>query len=274
MKLKKLTKKKVGLLVLLIGLILFLLIVNNAFNGNPISKRLAKNKIQNYINTTYPETDFKISDVFYNFKDMTYICNITSKSKGLNFSITEYNTGYFYDQYAESNNGKYLIDSDLTSSFKNTLQEEFNSIIDNSNLETFVDILAFQLDHKDKTIKYDKSFSEPFIISVTDNIDIHNNEKLYDLDDMVSALIKLKQHISKNNYVGFKALYFNYFEKDDSVKSILITPDKLDYPDNEIKNLISDNYVSAYINPQTGDITLETLDENDEKEKESEISKN
>lgn len=54
------------------------LLVWNAFHGNPISKAIAKNTAKNYIAETYPNKDYKIENVIYNFKDGYYYAKVSS----------------------------------------------------------------------------------------------------------------------------------------------------------------------------------------------------
>ncbi|MEG0912338.1 MAG: hypothetical protein RSD35_01705 [Oscillospiraceae bacterium] len=61
----------------LIGGILF---VANAFVGNPISKMLAVNTAEKYINQHYADTDYIVEKVNYNFKDGGYYARISSPS--------------------------------------------------------------------------------------------------------------------------------------------------------------------------------------------------
>ncbi|MEG2234777.1 MAG: hypothetical protein RRZ42_09140, partial [Oscillospiraceae bacterium] len=61
----------------LIGGILF---VGNAFVGNPISKMLATNTAQKYINQHYAGRDYIVEKVNYNFKDGGYYAKISSPS--------------------------------------------------------------------------------------------------------------------------------------------------------------------------------------------------
>lgn len=53
------------LLVLLVG---FVLVIYNAFNGNPLSKLLAKRELTHYLTDTYPDKELHVRDGFYNFK--------------------------------------------------------------------------------------------------------------------------------------------------------------------------------------------------------------
>ncbi|MEG1895645.1 MAG: hypothetical protein RR162_05340 [Oscillospiraceae bacterium] len=75
----KKTAKIIALVVAfaLIGGVLF---VTNAFVGNPISKLLATNAAQKYINEKYIGTDYIVEKVQYNFKDGGYYGRIKSPS--------------------------------------------------------------------------------------------------------------------------------------------------------------------------------------------------
>lgn len=70
-------KKKwlyVILLIILVGSVLFFY---NAFNGNPISKIIAKSTLENHLESNYPDDEFIIQRDFYNFKDGGYNFYIT-----------------------------------------------------------------------------------------------------------------------------------------------------------------------------------------------------
>lgn len=69
-------KKKIILSVILGLLVLFVLYVYNAFNGNPISKFYATKVVKDYLSETYPEREFRIDEGFYNFKFSEYSFNV------------------------------------------------------------------------------------------------------------------------------------------------------------------------------------------------------
>ena len=52
----------------------------NGINGNPVSKMVAKKKVEEYITDTYSKEDFVIEDVFYNFKTGDYEAQVKSPS--------------------------------------------------------------------------------------------------------------------------------------------------------------------------------------------------
>ncbi|MEG1783009.1 MAG: hypothetical protein RR253_07150 [Oscillospiraceae bacterium] len=62
------------------ALIVGILFVGNAFVGNPVSKMLAKNTAEKYINQQYANTDYLVEKVYYNFKDGGYYAKISSPS--------------------------------------------------------------------------------------------------------------------------------------------------------------------------------------------------
>lgn len=64
-------KKRIYLIIALAitGYILFFYI---SFNGNPISKAIAKNHATDYLEKYYPEHNYSIKESGYNFKDQSY----------------------------------------------------------------------------------------------------------------------------------------------------------------------------------------------------------
>ncbi|MEH7237142.1 DUF3139 domain-containing protein [Bacillus sp. JJ1562] len=69
-------KRKVIYSIILGVLILFVLFIYNEFNGNPASKFYATKVLENYLEETYPEREFRIEEGFYNFKFKTYDFNV------------------------------------------------------------------------------------------------------------------------------------------------------------------------------------------------------
>lgn len=63
----------IGIIVLLVPL----LFLYNAYNGNPISKALAKKTLNKYLEKTYPDDEFRIWDGFYNFKFGEYVYEVS-----------------------------------------------------------------------------------------------------------------------------------------------------------------------------------------------------
>lgn len=82
-------KRKVIYSVIISVLVLIVLYFYHSFNGNPISKFYANKVLENYLEETYPNREFRIEEGFYNFKFSTYDFNVieiggTSEKKGPN----------------------------------------------------------------------------------------------------------------------------------------------------------------------------------------------
>ena len=71
---------KIGALVLAIVLIVGVCLFANSLIGNPISKALAKNTAEKYLEEKYPDTDFELGEVNYSFKDSYYHAHVSSPS--------------------------------------------------------------------------------------------------------------------------------------------------------------------------------------------------
>lgn len=69
-------KWKLGLIVLLVLLIGFVLSIYNEFNGNPASKFYATKVLENHLDDTYPNREFRIDRVYYDFKFKAYGFNV------------------------------------------------------------------------------------------------------------------------------------------------------------------------------------------------------
>lgn len=71
---------KVILIVVVIALVAFGLFIAQSFYGNPIGKALATRAAEEYVSTTYPNTDYEIMDVDYDFKSGDYAALVISPS--------------------------------------------------------------------------------------------------------------------------------------------------------------------------------------------------
>ena len=71
---------KISALCLAILLIIGVCWFANGLVGNPISKMMARNAAEKYLETNYPNTDYAIEEVSYSFKDGGYYSHIVSPS--------------------------------------------------------------------------------------------------------------------------------------------------------------------------------------------------
>lgn len=94
----KLSKIIAGLTALL--LIVLVLTFANSLVGNPISKAFASRDIKTYLATTYPDTDYELDNVHFNFKFHEYYGTISSpSSKDSSFTVTWRSGKVLYDSY-------------------------------------------------------------------------------------------------------------------------------------------------------------------------------
>lgn len=69
---------KISALCLAIALVLGVCWFANALVGNPVSKTAARRTAEKHLEATYPNTDYKIEEVSYSFKDGAYYAHIVS----------------------------------------------------------------------------------------------------------------------------------------------------------------------------------------------------
>src|SRR5690625_447930 len=69
-------KRKWIYIVMIIALALPVLWLHAVFNGNYVTKQLSKRTIKNYLEETYPESEYNLGKPFYNFKDGGYVFNV------------------------------------------------------------------------------------------------------------------------------------------------------------------------------------------------------
>ena len=94
------TMKKWIHLILAIAITGYILFFYVSFNGNPISKAIAKSHATNYLEEYYPKHDFSIKDSGYNLKDKSYYFHYIVHEKNAqvyNYSI-EIGQGWKPDQ--------------------------------------------------------------------------------------------------------------------------------------------------------------------------------
>ena len=71
---------KISALCLAIVLIIGVCWFANGLVGNPISKMMARNAAEKYLETNYPNTDYELQEVSYSFKDVGYYAHVVSPS--------------------------------------------------------------------------------------------------------------------------------------------------------------------------------------------------
>jgi hypothetical protein len=113
--------KKENLIVILIILVAIpVSFIYDSFNGNPIGKYMARQKMADYLETHYPQQAFKIDRVYYDFKFGGYTGSISSpRDPSIRFMLHTRNHGEIYDQYID----KYAKDQALSQRFSEQVSQ-------------------------------------------------------------------------------------------------------------------------------------------------------
>ncbi|NLK91331.1 MAG: hypothetical protein GX274_07105, partial [Clostridiales bacterium] len=71
---------KIFAAILAVVLISGILLITNAFVGNPISAKIAQRAVKNYVREKYSFLDLELEKPVYNFKDGSYVTWAKSKT--------------------------------------------------------------------------------------------------------------------------------------------------------------------------------------------------
>lgn len=155
-------KYKTILAFLVVLLVLFTGFIYNSFNGNPISKYIATKEMQNYLTMNYPEEDFKIKRVYYDFKFGNYMGNVYSPRNGdIQFTVSPRRN---YDEYIY----KYAQDHELSQRFSEQIGKMVFSIAKEKVVgtsEVSVEIYIKKGKYPSDTI-YSKDIDESFSLYI------------------------------------------------------------------------------------------------------------
>lgn len=116
-------KKIIIIAVAVIALILLgvVFLIGNSVFGNPVSASIASSRIQDYVQTNYPNQDFEIPKARYNFKTNAYVSVVQSQSsRDTRFSVS-WRDGTIEDSYEFEVAGRFTT--------YRRLQEEFNRAV-------------------------------------------------------------------------------------------------------------------------------------------------
>ena len=128
LRMKKFLKTVAIILAIVLVAIVGFIVV--ALFGNPISKALAQNTTQNYMEATYANTDYELGDVTYGFKDGFYYAPISSPSSiDTHFSLAIDSFGrlhhdYFADYVTTGRNTISRLETDYRKAVEAVFQRE------------------------------------------------------------------------------------------------------------------------------------------------------
>ena len=235
----KFNLKKIIYFVILVGILAFLFSIYNAFNSNPISKGIAKNKLNKYIEENYSDRDFIIKDVIYNFKFSEYYGRVISQEEGLDYNITLSKNGNIIDLYKE--NG-FIEDVELNNRFNKNVEEDFKEGLKykvsfnkdgNMNDYLFAYFNIIQGKYKDRDIQYSKELDDKFLIQ----LNIHDEKDGDYRDRFVDLASEIIKYAESNGYKGLSAISISTYINDVEY-SILVKRDEFSKDMEELYNNI------------------------------------
>ena len=143
---------KISALVLAVMMIIGVCFFANSLVGNPISKALAKNTAENYLEEKYGDKDYELEDVSYSFKDGYYYAHVSSPSSiDTSFSLLINGFGKLrYDYYENNVTNGWNTARRLDSEYRKTVDLIFDSSSFPYNVHIGYGDLKFNsLDNKD-----------------------------------------------------------------------------------------------------------------------------
>lgn len=233
------SKRNVIILVSILLLSLLLFIYFNIY-GNPISKSINKKKFANYIQETYPNQDFKITDITYSCKLGNYDATVTSENLGITFSLSSSKDGSILDQYKHGD----IIDYEQSRHFSDTIEQYLyedlrsasKSDVYNMRFVTSVNTAIPQGKYKDKKTQYSPSMDDAISI----NINIYSDDLTTYKDDLISFVHTLNKSIEARNYQGKIHTNFLIYYGDSSSPSykLSVSKDELKMDTTDLEKLI------------------------------------
>ncbi|CAM4183068.1 YfjL-like protein [Lederbergia lenta] len=191
-------KKKwlyIGLLIILIVPILFFY---QAFNGDPVSKIVAKKTLQSYLTEHYPEQEYRILDQFYNFKISGYTFDVIEIGDEQQTEYEFWVAGFFrpkvtYDGIYYAN-----LDEPLMERISNEASADLTTVLNEAGIKTVnIDVQLEILQGKyDKGIEWSNEleFENPMYIHLI--IDATNMNK----EEMLVAVRTIQQTLDSKNF--------------------------------------------------------------------------
>lgn len=238
---------KVGAVVLAIALIALLIFIVNGFAGNPISSYIAKVKITNYVNETYPDMEYTMTDVSYNFKNSDYGVFIQSEtSEDTQFRVA-YRNGEIRDYYDDEVKNKFTT-------FRR-FDDEFNKIVKNIIAKDF----PYEASSYFGTLKGEFSSDkleldmifDPYHLPIPASVVIWTEAEDISYDVLAERLLKLDDVMSQNKMkIETYTIYLQKLIQDDEKPGTAPSISVHDFPKENIAeinlNEVLENYVAQW----------------------------
>lgn len=191
-------KRKWWYILLIIVITLPVLFIANAFNGNPVSKQIAKITLNKYLEEEYPEDVFHVEKPFYNFKDSGYNFEVKqigdATQKVHDFTVTGIlGTEVTYDSIYYANLDQILIrnlESEANMELQQLIKKEIPEM---KEVEVMIEVLKGTYP-SDTTWDKDLKLEKPMYIHI-----ILNAEDLTK-ESVVEKAISIQQLLNENGY--------------------------------------------------------------------------
>ena len=174
------------------ALIVTIAVFANAFFGNPISKQIATNTAEKYLEEKYSGKDFELEKVFYNFKDGYYHAFIISPS-----SIDSHFT-VMIDMWGKAESDSYESDVltawNTANRLSNEYREKVDAILNNQSFPHTVDIGFGDIEFI--PMEYTNDPYVPEYALITEELAL---DKMYDINELASKAGKLTIYIDDKN---------------------------------------------------------------------------
>ena len=202
----KKTSKIIAIIVAFI-LIGILLIITNAFVGNPISKMIVTNNANTYIKETYPDTDYYIESVNYSFKTGGYYAHIKSpSSKDTYFSVSYSLWGNKnYDNFSSYVEDKFNTWDRINSEYRTATNDILENLpyvseINFAELETSDkgnNLLNFGLDMA--SLELDRNYDIKEMASKYGKVTLYVDDEDVSIQKVSEILLEVKEQFDNNN---------------------------------------------------------------------------
>ena len=125
-------KKIFKIIAILVAFVLIagVLFITNAFVGNPISKAIVSDNAKKYVAETYPNTDYYIDRVGYDFKTGGYYAQVKSPSSIDTYFSVHYNMWgkVGYDNYTSYVEDRFNTWQRISSDYRSATDEIINAL--------------------------------------------------------------------------------------------------------------------------------------------------
>jgi len=218
--------------VLLAGILLSAMWVCSLFFGDPVSKFIAGKNVRSYLAENYPDNNFKIKSIDYDFKFGGYSAKVVYETEpGVEFVIGARTKGVVYDRYKQ----EYLRDREIEIKFTEQIERMlFLTIkprvpeLTRINTEVYIKKGKYNAD-----ADYSKDMDEQIKVFV--NINGSGSEKL-SREDFLEKALQIRNIITDS---GFKMEHFHcyyfYRQKGDGY-SLELKRDELNLPGEKLIN--------------------------------------